>query len=140
MSKSKTDVEWIMYRSAQIPAPGQYNFKEHTPNGGKFNMVPAPHFHVGLPSAFFLFLSLLAVSFPVIPSRSLFHTVTVVSARSVSLSLSPSLSLSLSRFHWLVHLCARTLSLALANLRFLSLSFYLSFFLYFSRNPDRPRH
>ena len=39
MSNSKSDVEWIMHRSAQIPAPGEYFTSLKPPNGGKFNMV-----------------------------------------------------------------------------------------------------
>ncbi len=39
MGKSKTDLEWVIYRTSQIPAPGVYEVEERIPAGGKFNMV-----------------------------------------------------------------------------------------------------
>ena len=133
MSKSKTDVEWIMYRSAQIPAPGQYNFKEITPNGGKFNMVPAPHFRVGLPSAF-LFISLslgcLFSRYPLPLSLSYSHGGfrSLCFAFSLSLSLSVALSFPLARALMHTHplSCTRKPALALTCVVSLFLSLSLS--------------
>lgn len=39
MGKSKTDLEWVIYRTSQIPAPGVYEVEDRIPTGGKFNMV-----------------------------------------------------------------------------------------------------
>ena len=39
MGRSKTELEWIIYRTSQIPAPGVYEVEASIPNGGKFNMV-----------------------------------------------------------------------------------------------------
>jgi hypothetical protein len=39
MGKSKTELEWVIYRTSQIPAPGVYEVEARIPNGGKFNMV-----------------------------------------------------------------------------------------------------
>jgi hypothetical protein len=38
MSKAKTDVEWQMYRAAQLPGPGQYETGQlRLPPGGRLN-------------------------------------------------------------------------------------------------------
>lgn len=37
LSKSKSDVDWIIYRSSQIPAPGQYDSENVVPKGGKIS-------------------------------------------------------------------------------------------------------